>query len=312
MSKSKNKEQEDVTVLLDGDILLFQAAITNCVDVCWEACKNDDIYTNTIDLNLAQEYIEQRIDHIQSRAKANKVIIVLSSAEGNFRKDIYADYKHNRKFKKKPCGYYKLKDYLVENYHIFERPYLEGDDVLGILATANTIKGKKIIWSEDKDLKTIPCTLFKLKKNDYGVFEEIWEEISVKEADYTFFTQTLTGDVSDGYIGCRGIGAAKIPNILGTLEEFDVDTAWFNVMKAYVDGKTEEIVKELPEWEGLNTKQKKEFRESYQLDKETLIELEKFALTQARCARILRREDFDMKTKSIKLWKPKEFVYIGK
>ena len=46
---------------------------------------------------------------------------------------------------------------MKENYKCYEKPYLEGDDCLGILATSDIIKGDKLVVSKDKDLKTIPA-----------------------------------------------------------------------------------------------------------------------------------------------------------
>ena len=42
---------------------------------------------------------------------------------------------------------------------------LEGDDVMGILATYPGLTGKKIVVSDDKDMRTIPCTLYPGRKS---------------------------------------------------------------------------------------------------------------------------------------------------
>lgn len=89
-------------------------------------------------------------------------------------------------------------------------------------------------------------------------------EISEKEADYNFFFQTLTGDFVDGYKGIPGCGPATAAKIL------DINFTWDDIKRAYEKvGKTEEE-----------------------------------ALVQARCARILRWEDYDHENKQVKLWNP--------
>jgi DNA polymerase-1 len=112
---------------------------------------------------------------------------------------------------------------LATHYDTFQRPYLEADDVMGILSTSNIIKGKKIIVSEDKDMKTIPGWLFNPRKD-----AEEANLISAEEADYWFYYQTLVGDSTDNYKGCPGIGPVKAEKIL--MEE----SSWDAVLYTYL------------------------------------------------------------------------------
>lgn len=297
------------TVLIDGDIILYKVAITNCTDVCWDVEPYDDIYTSTIDLNVARAAIDEELSSIQRFMEAEDIVMVFSSVQGNFRNDIYQDYKHNRKFKKKPVGYYELKKYVVENYTTYEEPKLEGDDLLGILCTSDIIKGEKVIWSEDKDLKTIPCKLGKWIRDDVGKLMPEVIDVSLAEADYNFLKQTLTGDTSDGYIGCRGIGGVKVTEILKPfegVESIDMQEAWSVIVDTYISQKREELAKEDPEYATLKNNQKKEFRDTYDIPEKLIDETYNFAVTQARCAKILRGEDYDFTTKKFKLFTPEK------
>lgn len=294
-------------VVIDADILLFKTAIGNCVDVCWNMDEYDDIYTSTININVACAELDQTIQDILRITQADNAVLVLSSILGSFRHDIYTEYKHNRAFKRKPTGYYKLKEYLLDNYQCFEEPHLEGDDLLGILATGNKLDGEVIIWSEDKDLKTIPCILFKFIKGDMGQPVPTVQEITDKEAVYNFLYQTLIGDTTDGYIGCRGIGGTKATEIL---KDFDINTVWDVIVATYIEQKVSELVKEEPEYIAMtSTKAKKEYKDNYTLDAAICKEVEDFAISQARCARILRAKDYDWDKKQFKLWSPKKRVY---
>lgn len=183
----------------------------------------------------------------------------------NWRHGIYPLYKANRKDKPKPPVLSQVKEYIRETYKTYQRPTLEADDILGILATSGariiTHPGEKIIVSADKDMRGIP-----------GLFHDLGpktvEEISEQEADRWHMFQTLTGDAADGYPGCPGIGPKKAGRILENGEDYA--SWWPLVVKAYEKaGRTEDD-----------------------------------ALTQARIARICRVTDYDYIKKEVKLWIP--------
>ena len=80
------------------------------------------------------------------------------SSYPTFRHEIFPEYKINRLGKRKPLA---LKDIIKKVKHEYTSEYLdglEGDDILGLLATGSKYKDP-IIVSVDKDMKTIPCKL---------------------------------------------------------------------------------------------------------------------------------------------------------
>lgn len=91
------------------------------------------------------------------------------------------------------------------------------------------------------------------------------QEVTKDEADYQFYIQSLMGDSGDGYHGIKGLGIKTAVKVLA--EDGD---PWENVVKKY-------------ESKGLT---------------------EDDALLQARLARILRYEDYDMETGEIRYWTP--------
>ncbi len=92
-------------------------------------------------------------------------------------------------------------------------------------------------------------------------------QVSQEEADYMFYLQTLTGDTSDGYKGCPGIGPKKAEKILQDLDLTNEREVWEAIIATYSDkGLTEED-----------------------------------ALVQARVARMLRPSEYDGGL-TIKLW----------
>ncbi len=98
---------------------------------------------------------------------------------------------------------------------------------------------------------------------------KVMEEINEEAADFNFYHQTLVGDSTDNYPGCQGIGPKKATTILSNSREQGVHS-WIAVLRAF-------------KHVGFG---------------------EEFALTQARCARILRSCDYDFTTQKPKLWEP--------
>lgn len=89
-------------------------------------------------------------------------------------------------------------------------------------------------------------------------------EIDEGTAEYNHLYQTLTGDSVDGYKGCPGIGPVTANRILKR------DCSWGAVVQAY---------------------------EEAGLDEDS-------ALVQARVARILHKDEYNMTKKEVRLWEP--------
>jgi DNA polymerase-1 len=92
-------------------------------------------------------------------------------------------------------------------YKTIIKPRLEADDVMGIVSTR--APGKFIIVSGDKDMQQIPGLLY--------YQGELLRSPSSTRTSFTFI-QTLTGDATDGYKGCPGIGPVKAKPSLTGLE----------------------------------------------------------------------------------------------
>jgi DNA polymerase-1 len=257
------------TVIIDGDVLVYKVA--EAVADSFEITNEEDnkfIYQTVSWANKEEaiKYLNKLIDKIVKDCKSDKVVICLSDKKANFRKLLNPYYKANRK-SLKPVLFSFLREYIhTSKYQVYEKEALEADDVIGILATNDKIiKGDKVVWSLDKDFKTIPCKFHRAKINDKDESKLITQE----EADWWFMYQTLIGDKIDGYNGCKGIGEKKAKKLLGKVGEKTLEEMWTIVKTTYIKaGYTEET-----------------------------------ALLNARMARILRAEDYDFKNKEIKLWK---------
>lgn len=249
------------TILIDGDIIAYQAAAACEQAIDW----GDGLWTLHADETLAKSTVDAKIEKLLDQLGADKAIIALTDGV-NWRKQILPTYKANRTDVRKPMVLPVLRQHLIENHNAYLRPTLEGDDILGILATHPTlVKGEKIVVSLDKDMKTIPGNHFNMAKPELDVFT-----ITAEEAAYWHMTQTLTGDTTDGYSGCPGIGPVKAEAILKNCIKDGKADYWPAVVAAFAKAG-------LPETE---------------------------ALVQARVARICLHTDYNFKTKKVKLWTP--------
>jgi DNA polymerase-1 len=263
-----------VIALIDGDLLAYSRASAAEERYDWNG---DGKPSQVLKKDLSEVCLEvdRAIASYRRKLGATRAVVCLSDLTGNyFRKAIYPFYKGNRVGVVKPLLLKDVKAHLIAD-GAYVRPGLEADDVLGILATHPTLlPGEKVIVSIDKDLATIPGLLFNPDKDDAP------RQISEIDADYFHLMQALTGDTTDGYPGCPGIGPVRASKILDdaldmrcALMRSDitrVQAMWLDVVRTYA---------------------KKKLPESY-------------ALTQARIARICRHTDYNFDTKEVILWNP--------
>lgn len=146
--------------------------------------------------------------------------------DANFREAVAKKkvYKGNRK-SEKPLHYLNLVEYMRGNYECVMAKGLEADDLLGVYQTkAEPLS--TIICSRDKDLKII-------QGMHYGWESGFQREIGPMQVDELghvelnkrrnkisgtglkfFYSQVLTGDVTDNYPGLPSCGPVKAFNLL--------------------------------------------------------------------------------------------------
>jgi DNA polymerase-1 len=249
-------------LLIDGDQFLFKATAAVEEEVRWDE-QNHVLYSN---VEKAWKNLQSMVQRIQERFDTAQHAVCFSTYPG-FRSKIDATYKATRAARKPLC-YAALRERMDSTYTCVTFPALEADDVMGILATKPSPSGlRRIIVSQDKDMKTIPGELWDGKDHHH---------ISEAEADRWHLYQTLTGDTVDEYKGCPGMGPVKANKLL------DSTTVW-------LDDKT---ANEYPVWTLIVAA----------FEKQGLTEVD--ALVQARLARILRWSDWNATTKEPILWCP--------
>ena len=267
------------TILLDADVPAYQFAAKGQKEVIWD--DGDDPTIIPPDPEEARESMVEYIDGLKDELAADDIVLCFSDADrrANWRLDVLPSYKSNRDPRGRPVLHDMMERFLEDTYETIRRPRLEGDDVMGILATnPKVIKGRKVIVTIDKDLRTIPNRKTKRSENLLYHIPKVGkaklEHITEAEADWYWMYQTIIGDTTDGYKGCPGAGPVKARSILGDIEDAGEDTllrVWWPA------------VVELYESKGLTVDD---------------------ALAQARVARIARHEDFDYRHKRVIPWSP--------
>ena len=206
------------TVLIDADITAVQVCMSAEVETEW----HDDVWTLHSNFADVKRDFAEAIENIRDMTGAAKVELAFTDTE-NFRKDVYAPYKSNRKNSRKPMHLMRVREWAFSQWECHQWPRLEGDDVLGIIATGDDSTG---IYSADKDMKTLPANLW---SNDERFFWPNAEAI----ADWWWMLQTLTGDPTDGYPGLPGIGKKRGADMLGEPGERPLEDLWDRVVRAY-------------------------------------------------------------------------------
>ena len=196
------KEDEPI-LIVDGDIVNFTICRTteDITDFGDEVMESFDEEATLRQFELALDSIAKKTGYDRDH------IIFAITSETSFRKIAFPTYKQNRKKVKKPLGLKFLREYQLKNAEKYQTLMMEGleaDDCMGIYASAVPHIS---IYSQDKDLKTIPCRQWDFKKDKFIVQ-------SVLEANRFLYTQVLTGDAVDGIKGCPRIGKIKAARAL--------------------------------------------------------------------------------------------------
>jgi DNA polymerase-1 len=269
--------------LVDADVLVYQMAHRAQSPVNWGEGEPP-----SADLAHAQEGIYEAVQQCRDDTESDAVLMCLTpSGTPLFRHLVYPEYKQHRKKADRPALYSPLRAWILDSFTCVERSGLEADDVMGILATSVTPlipkNAERVVCTVDKDLRTVPGYHYNWRKPGAGV-----EFVSEPEADFMFYCQALHGDMTDNYPGCPMVGPRRAEQALREFRHddyFDGVGAWERIVETYgsrMPFTREEKKVTIPDME----------------------EVRDFALTMARCARILRGSDYNFKTKKPILWEP--------
>lgn len=259
-------------LLIDADLIAFRASAFNQQKFDW----GDGVVSQWADFKAAKRQARDEIEGYMEKLDGDKLTVCLSDDIENYRNDILPSYKGNRTGER-PEYLYDLKEWLYERYPSARWPRIEADDLMGVLASEPGTGEERIMVSSDKDMLTIPGLLYRPHLEDPQV-----EETSLAEADYYHLFQTLTGDATDHYAGCPGVGPKRAKHALDNL------TGVTPVRREITRGKNKGEIRTT--WEECQ----------YSTRWEVIVSLyakaglgPRDALVQARCARILRYGEWE-------------------
>lgn len=283
------------TLIIDADILAYQGASGAETVTNWGVDDDDGCEWQVVaDEKSARKYVTNTIEELRDNLDADKVVLALSDTV-NWRKDILPTYKGNRDSFRRPIILPHVRAYIRDKLDGWQRPKLEGDDLLGILSGLHSkFPGEKIMVTKDKDMSTLPGLHYRMHQDILGVFE-----VSTKEADLFHLKQGLAGDPTDGYTGCPGMGMTTAEEFLKEPYRVVLET------KTLKSGKN--VGTERTFWSKEPLPAGYSFSDLWQAmmslyAKEGVSEAD--ALIQFQVARILRTTDYDFKKKEPILWVP--------
>ena len=206
-----------MTLLIDADWLIYSSCCSCEQDIKWD----ENLHTLHCDERDIHEMIDSRIEYYQNIADDKTDVVMCFTEYPTFRHEIFPEYKANRKNKRKPLALYGIVKQIQQRYESVSYTGLEGDDVLGLLATSKRYSNP-IVVSPDKDMRTVPCTL---------IAGDDMELITKKKADRHWMIQALTGDSTDNFKGLIGCGPVTADKILGDAKT--LPDMWDKVVEAY-------------------------------------------------------------------------------
>ncbi|WP_422023401.1 hypothetical protein [Pyruvatibacter mobilis] len=268
------------TLLIDGDLYAYRAMCAVEEETEWDT----DVWTLTCDHKQALRQFDEAVDYARDKTYADDVVYCFSDAR-NWRKELNPTYKANRKKVRKPVGYLEFIASIMEERPSYQRPALEADDIMGIIAThPGIIPGTKVIASFDKDMQQVPGLLWDSSE---------LREVSPEQSQLYHMAQTLSGDAVDNYPGCPGIGSSRADEIV---KKPTVLTPYLHELKRGPrKGEKETRYEEKPTrdlWKAVVSR----FVAAGLTEDD--------ALMNARLARICQHTEYDFTKKEVILWTP--------
>jgi hypothetical protein len=227
-----DKPDEEETLLVDGDLVAYQAAAasdgrmyavhaaskTNGGMVIGEFkykkeakefCDEEGIDYSEIELKYSPEPFTHCLHNIklnmqqiirEASSVADPKVVVYLTGKTNFRNGIHPDYKANRKDMRRPEHLKAAREYLREQFDAITLEGYEADDLIGMKATELGGEGKGyVICTLDKDLNTIEGKHYNWRS---GKVVDIGE----MEALRCLYEQAMMGDKTDNISGLPGVG----------------------------------------------------------------------------------------------------------
>jgi len=193
--------------LLDGDVVCFR---------CSASAEHDE-------LHVAYSRIDQLIERLNFDVGAKDTEVYVGG-KGNWRKEIYPEYKANRKDQKRPKHLDECLLYLREQYGATSEDGFEADDLLSIRQHELMDQGiESIITSIDKDMFQIPGNHYQWEIYGTGSTGKEWTKPAVRcfisplQGLRRFYGQVISGDGADNIPSFDGKMRTSVPKFVQAL-----------------------------------------------------------------------------------------------
>ena len=183
--------------VIDADNLAIAAAAS---------AENDDV-------GIACLRADDMVNKTMEDTKSDKYELWLTG-KGNFRYNVYPEYKANRRGLKRPKWEHQVKAHLEVMWAANRTTGCETDDMIGVRLCEEP---DSIACHLDKDIDMIPGKHYGWELRRLGTIIKPAKIYYVNEDQaYTqFYWQLLVGDTTDNIKGVVGIGKKKAADILG-------------------------------------------------------------------------------------------------
>lgn len=181
--------------LVDSDIIAYRSAAASEADP----------------LDICLMRVDKMMRDIINETNASSYLAFLSGPN-NFRKEIYPEYKANRKDVVKPAHLADCRQFLCSEWDAVICDGYEADDALGMHQNKSPVEDdlETIICSIDKDLLMIPGNHYNFVKKEFCSVDEL-------EGLRSLYRSALVGDKTDNIHGVRGIGKVKAAKLINDL-----------------------------------------------------------------------------------------------
>lgn len=210
----------NIELIIDGDMIVYGALWNR-----WGSVKDgpEKQFTPEEDhlyLVSGIKNLDTIINNLRETLFAEDIKIAIKGT-GNFRYDVWPDYKKGRKANNRPIKKFvsTLNECAIIKHGAVPADGMESDDLIGIWRTDSLERGKTpVVVSGDKDMLCFPGLHYRLPKGTcYGEeSRDISRVINVSEWDAARFyhKQLLMGDGVDSIPGLPDIGPKRADAIL--------------------------------------------------------------------------------------------------
>lgn len=191
--------------LIDSDTLCYASAAMAEEESAGLACSN----------------VRNGLDSLLRRLEPSSYELWITGS-GNYRFNVYPEYKANRLKTPRPKYLEECRQYLLHTHGAKLSEGCEADDMLGIIQCQSNDQGiETLISSIDKDLLMIPGWHYipELTRKGNIVREAERRYVSPGEAIRFFYRQLVTGDPTDNIKGVRGVGKVGADKMLDGIDE---------------------------------------------------------------------------------------------